>query len=117
MSINVRLFKCWNPLLTNKGNFNQFMVNYVDLMFSVDKNWAGLVQSLSGQFCSAINSVSEAESTNPELSFKPQGLWPEHEISSEKHLRYATIPRETVCTENLTPWKKLLPCGSSGGVC
>ncbi len=27
-------------------------------------------------------------------------------------LRYATLPREIVCTENLTPWKKLLPCGS-----
>lgn len=24
-------------------------------------------------------------------------------------MRYATLPREIVCTENLTPWKKLLP--------
>ena len=22
----------------------------------------------------------------------------------------AALPRETVCTENFTPWKKLLPC-------
>ena len=29
---------------------------------------------------------------------------------SEDHLRYAALPRETVCTENFTPWKKLLPC-------
>lgn len=27
-------------------------------------------------------------------------------------LRYAMLPREVVCTENLTPWKKLLPCTS-----
>ncbi|KAE8293312.1 GPI transamidase component PIG-T [Larimichthys crocea] len=25
-------------------------------------------------------------------------------------------PREIVCTENLTPWKKLLPCGSKAGL-
>uniref|UniRef100_UPI003AAB464E GPI transamidase component PIG-T isoform X2 n=1 Tax=Centroberyx gerrardi TaxID=166262 RepID=UPI003AAB464E len=31
-------------------------------------------------------------------------------------LRYATLPREIVCTENLTPWKKLLPCGSKAGL-
>ena len=29
---------------------------------------------------------------------------------SEDHLCYAALPRETVCTENFTPWKKLLPC-------
>ncbi|XP_021567725.1 GPI transamidase component PIG-T isoform X2 [Carlito syrichta] len=29
-------------------------------------------------------------------------------------LRYAVLPREVVCTENLTPWKKLLPCSSKG---
>ncbi|XP_006839316.1 PREDICTED: GPI transamidase component PIG-T isoform X4 [Chrysochloris asiatica] len=31
-------------------------------------------------------------------------------------LRYAVLPREVVCTENLTPWKKLLPCSSRAGL-
>lgn len=30
--------------------------------------------------------------------------------------RYASLPREIVCTENLTPWKKLLPCDSKKGL-
>ncbi|KHJ76944.1 hypothetical protein OESDEN_23436 [Oesophagostomum dentatum] len=30
------------------------------------------------------------------------------------HLRYSAQGRETVCTENLTPWKKLLPCKQNG---
>ena len=25
-------------------------------------------------------------------------------------IRYGSLPREAVCTENLTPWIKLLPC-------
>lgn len=29
--------------------------------------------------------------------------------------RYSTLPREIVCTENLTPWKKLLPCTAKSG--
>lgn len=32
-------------------------------------------------------------------------------------LRYAALPRETVCTENFTPWTKLHPCGASVGLC
>ncbi|KAI2595046.1 phosphatidylinositol glycan anchor biosynthesis class T [Homo sapiens] len=32
-------------------------------------------------------------------------------------LRYAVLPREVVCTENLTPWKKLLPCSSKASLC
>ena len=27
------------------------------------------------------------------------------------YLMYAALPHEIVCTENLTPWSKLLPCG------
>lgn len=37
----------------------------------------------------------------------------ELEVTDHRFLRYATLPREIVCTENLTPWKKLLPCGST----
>lgn len=32
------------------------------------------------------------------------------------HCRYSALPREIVCTENLTPWKKLLPCASKRGL-
>jgi len=85
--------------------------------FSVNKNWAGLVHSLSGQFCSSINFITTAETSTPQFSFKPLGLWPEEHISSERHLRYAVLPKETVCTENLTPWKKLLPCGGVRMLC
>uniref|UniRef100_A0A8C4R5M9 Phosphatidylinositol glycan anchor biosynthesis, class T n=1 Tax=Eptatretus burgeri TaxID=7764 RepID=A0A8C4R5M9_EPTBU len=36
--------------------------------------------------------------------------------TDESYLRYASLPREIVCTENLTPWKKLLPCDSKAGL-
>lgn len=79
--------------------------------FSVDKHWLSLVHALSGQFCSSINFVGSSETTAPLFSFKPLGVWPFDDISPAKHLRYAALPKESVCTENLTPWKKLLPCG------
>ncbi|XP_056685771.1 uncharacterized protein [Spinacia oleracea] len=37
-----------------------------------------------------------------------------HKIS--KSLRYGTLPREAVWTENLTPWLKLLPCRDKAGL-
>ncbi|XP_071918470.1 uncharacterized protein [Coffea arabica] len=36
--------------------------------------------------------------------------------SSGGYLKYGTLPREAVCTENLTPWLKLLPCRDKAGL-
>lgn len=36
--------------------------------------------------------------------------------SSSGHTRYGALPREAVCTENLTPWLKLLPCRDKAGL-
>ena len=33
----------------------------------------------------------------------------------ESYFRVGSLPGENVCTENLTPWKKLLPCESKRG--
>ena len=60
-------------------------------------------------------SVSSHPSLSPCFSPLPPPfpLPPYHLLAgnlSEDHLRYAALPRETVCTENFTPWKKLLPC-------
>lgn len=47
---------------------------------------------------------------SPEFTFRPTGIV-EHDVNSSR-LRYSSLPREIVCTENLTPFKKLLPCDS-----
>lgn len=83
-------------------------------MTAVDENWKGVVHALSGQFCSSLNFITKEFTAKPTLLFKPQGLWNNKHANAD-HLRYALLPRETVCTENLTPWKKLLPCNDHAG--
>lgn len=67
----------------------------------VDKHWYGLTNALSGLLCTSLNFINSANS---------------YESSSDRVYRYSNLPRENVCTENLTPWKKLLPCDSSRGL-
>lgn len=49
------------------------------------------------------------------MTFAPLG---EHRNTSPEnlHLLHGTLPREVVCTENLTPFLKLLPCKSKAGI-
>ena len=48
------------------------------------------------------------------MSFPPEGMLPDWSLQHE--LRHATLPSERVCTENLTPFLKLLPCKSLSGI-
>ncbi|XP_051516505.1 GPI transamidase component PIG-T-like [Myxocyprinus asiaticus] len=79
----------------------------------VDGNWKELSNVLSGIFCASLNFIDSTNTGQPSASFKPLGL---RNATDHRFLRYATLPREIVCTENLTPWKKLLPCGSKAGL-
>jgi GPI-anchor transamidase subunit T len=79
---------------------------------SVDKSWKMLTSALSGLFCASLNFVEKLNSLSPNLSFPPTGAVPSSLAKNSSLLRYSTLPREVVCTENLTPWKKLLPCDS-----
>ncbi|GER32898.1 GPI transamidase component Gpi16 subunit family protein [Striga asiatica] len=73
----------------------------------VDISWKNLTHALSGLFCASINFLDHSTSySSPQWSFRP--------ISGK--LRYGTLPREAVCTENLTPWLKLLPCRDKAGL-
>ncbi|KAJ3427149.1 gpi transamidase component pig-t-related [Anaeramoeba flamelloides] len=36
--------------------------------------------------------------------------------NTSQRTQYSSLPREPVCTENLTPWLKLLPCRSKAGL-
>jgi phosphatidylinositol glycan class T len=48
------------------------------------------------------------------VTFEPRG---NHSIAKESlHLLHGTLPGEVVCTENLTPFIKLLPCKGKAGI-
>lgn len=82
----------------------------------VDKKWKELTAALSGLLCASLNFIDSSNSISPELSFRLSGADNLFNPLNHTHLRYATLPREIVCTENLTPWKKLLPCDSKKGL-
>ncbi|MQM05038.1 hypothetical protein Taro_037840 [Colocasia esculenta] len=73
----------------------------------IDATWKNLTHALSGLFCSSINFLESTTAfAAPRWSFK----------SHSSNLRYGALPREAVCTENLTPWLKLLPCRDKAGL-
>lgn len=72
-----------------------------------------MTQSLSGLFCASLNFIDSTRTTRPVASFKPGG---DHPASNQLHLLHGTLPGEVVCTENLTPFLKLLPCKGKAGI-
>ncbi|XP_061638832.1 GPI transamidase component PIG-T isoform X1 [Phyllopteryx taeniolatus] len=91
----------------------EIWVWFQDSVTDVDGTWSELTNVLSGIFCASLNFIDSTNSIQPSASFKPLGIG---NVTDHRFLRYATLPREIVCTENLTPWKKLLPCGSKAGL-
>ncbi|KAH6907556.1 GPI transamidase component GPI16 [Coprinopsis sp. MPI-PUGE-AT-0042] len=102
---------------------------------SVDEKWKGLRNALAGLFCSSLGRMDEIRTTSPSPpilasynsssifqntpSSLPQPFAPHSHILPTRwthHLRHATLPSENVCTENLTPFLKLLPCKGKSGL-
>ncbi|KAJ3106113.1 hypothetical protein HK100_003776 [Physocladia obscura] len=85
--------------------------NAVEDKNDINSRWTGFTNALAGVLCASLNFVSPAVSAEPLASFAVQGVDPRNHS-----LRYASLPRESVCTENLTPWAKLLPCSTKAGI-
>lgn len=81
----------------------------------IDDQWKELCGILSGLFCASFSFIDNSNTVRPEYTFRPTfspgtGKSSINNVDTSKYrIRYATLPREIVCTENLTPWKKLLP--------
>jgi phosphatidylinositol glycan class T len=75
--------------------------------------WTTLTQSLSGLFCASLNFVDSTRTARPVVSFEPTG---DHSTTDGLHLLHGILPGEVVCTENLTPFLKLLPCKGKAGI-
>ncbi len=93
-----------------------FLTNLADVERNrADRKWRILTNALSGLFCASLNFIDETRTTRPVMSFQPEGNHPNLTRDST-HLLYGVLPHEVVCTENLTPFLKLLPCKGKAGI-
>lgn len=84
---------------------------------NIDSAWLGLINVLSGMFCASLNFMDAKSTVIPVMNFRQTGVTSDsYKRHFDKHVRYAVLADENVCTENLTPWKKLLPCGLKAGL-
>lgn len=79
------------------------------------KSWKDVTSELSGQFCASVNFIDNSVTVQPKYSFRPEGVINGQSLNNDS-VFYASLPHEAVCTENLTPWKKLLPCFGKKGL-
>ncbi|KAJ2847213.1 Subunit of the glycosylphosphatidylinositol transamidase complex-like protein, partial [Coemansia erecta] len=77
----------------------------------VAKRWTGLTNALSGVFCASLNFIDSTNTVVPRMMFAES-----QQPGRSGMLRQGYLPRENVCTENLTPWIKQLPCQSRSGI-
>ncbi len=80
-----------------------------------DARWKTLTNALSGLFCASLNFIDSTRTTRPVMTFEPAGHHSNATLPN-LHLLHGTLPREPVCTENLTPFLKLLPCKGKVGI-
>lgn len=86
-----------------------------------EQRWSDLVNSLSGLFCASLNFVDAGKTIRPVLGFESEGMLDALQDalggeSRELELLHGMLPHEVVCTENLTPFLKLLPCKGKAGI-
>lgn len=90
---------------------------YIHAWMGDTSKWDRLMQTLSGMFCVSTNLINDTNTAEPRLFPPPRSTENAFYINQDGfRVRQAQMPREAVCTENLTPFLKLLPCGRHAGL-
>lgn len=81
------------------------------------EKWIQLANSLSGLFCASLNFIDSSVTTTPEKLFANSiDLESQVDLLGNLYHFRSALPREPVCTENLTPFLKLLPTKGKQGI-
>ncbi|OBA19312.1 Gpi16 subunit, GPI transamidase component [Metschnikowia bicuspidata var. bicuspidata NRRL YB-4993] len=91
------------------------VVEATDLQ-EANQNWRKLADSLSGFFCALLNFVDESITTYPRHDVQDMMSGYAANSSNSLFLLRAALPDEPVCTENLTPFLKMLATRGKAGV-
>eukprot|EP01137_Pigoraptor_chileana_P013888 Opistho-2@4867 len=69
-----------------------------------------LTSAIAGVFCSGLNAADASRTAATEWNV-PWGT-----VGKDETIRRVSLPHDLVCTENLTPWLKQLPCREESGL-
>ena len=78
-----------------------------DLEGTLESTWSGLISELAGLFCASLSEMRLEEA----LVSRKRGADGSNFVVVE-----SVLSRERVCTENLTPFTKLMPCRNKAGL-
>lgn len=76
----------------------------IDAGHGEETSWTLLNRALAGMLCGSFNEINEVQNSVNMIKF-----------GNDMYHKQGYLSREAVCTENLTPWLKLLPCRSKAG--
>uniref|UniRef100_A0A6G1SC30 GPI transamidase component PIG-T n=1 Tax=Aceria tosichella TaxID=561515 RepID=A0A6G1SC30_9ACAR len=127
-------YKDWGYPVRSSPPGAQIQAKFSQHNENLNRSWRRLVNSLAGKFCASLMSADHTVLVEPKLSLTSQfsqatgsssnlsssndapGLGPGGRQTNSERFLYSNLPEEILCTQNLTPWKKLLPCYSNSGI-
>lgn len=80
------------------------------------EKWFKLSKTLSGFFCASLNFIDDSITTLPKNSVEYVDELYLEDPANKLFLLRAALPSEPICTENLTPFIKLLPTRGKAGI-
>nr|CAD2193768.1 unnamed protein product [Meloidogyne enterolobii] len=84
---------------TGVASGTELSVKFFDKTKNTYQKWHDFIHLINGLFCTSILGLLPQFSVQPKFN---DGWW------------YGSLGGESVCTENLQSWKRLLPCKNSG---
>lgn len=81
------------------------------------EDWLQLANTLSGLFCASLNFIDSSSTTSPVTLFQPnKASLANVTLQNGLFLFRSALPREPICTENMTPFLKMLPTKGKAGI-
>lgn len=82
------------------------------------QHWRGITSELGGIFSASLNQMDETVVTSllSESTLMDVAAFPDTNNDPNLLFLHGSLAREELCTENLTPWLKMLPCRSIEGL-
>ncbi|KAG7401860.1 hypothetical protein PHYBOEH_010323 [Phytophthora boehmeriae] len=84
----------------------------------VQQRWRGITSELGAIFSASLNQMDETVFTDllPSSTLEEVGAFPATNANPKFVFLHGSLAREELCTENLTPWLKMLPCRAIEGL-